>query len=152
MVSCRLLWDNRNKCFHDNRCVSPARIISKATFMINEYTLVNQTSETSTSRESVSWLPPIVGILNINTDAIYCALSNIATLCTVCIDSSGNVRFCAAARRHGVFSPLQAELMAISFGLDIARDNGLLVFQIESNSLLEIQEIEKSLFIILRMG
>ncbi|XWS60878.1 hypothetical protein CRYUN_Cryun07bG0075600 [Craigia yunnanensis] len=63
----------------------------------------------------------------------------------VCRDSSGNVCFCVAARRYEVFSLLQVEPMAISFGLDITKDNGLLVIQNESDFLLAIQEIDKGL-------
>ena len=111
--------------------------------MMNEYSPANKTSETSTAREAVSLLLPTAGILKINTDAAYCAMTNIAKLGTVIRDSVGNVLFCAAARRFEVFSPLQAKLMAISFGLDTARDNGLLVIQVEPDSLLAVQESEK---------
>ncbi|XWS24067.1 hypothetical protein CRYUN_Cryun28dG0069200 [Craigia yunnanensis] len=61
----------------------------------------------------------------------------------VCRDSCGKVRCCAATRRLNVFSPLQAELVAIMFGLEIARVHGLEDIQIETDSLLAVQEIQK---------
>ena len=42
-----------------------------------------------------------------------------------------------------VFSSLQAEIMAIKYGLGLARNNSLLFVVIESDSLLAINEISK---------
>ena len=69
--------------------------------------------------------------------------SKLAKLGMVCRDSNGEICCCAAARRFNVLSPLQAELMAIRFGLEIAITNGLVEFQIEIDSMLAVQEVQK---------
>ena len=61
----------------------------------------------------------------------------------VCRDSSGTVCFYAFAKRKAVHSPLQAKLLALLFGLEIARNKGYKTLQIETNSLLAFREIEK---------
>ncbi|XWS20549.1 hypothetical protein CRYUN_Cryun31cG0111400 [Craigia yunnanensis] len=110
---------------------------------MNEYFQVNRTNDISSVRETIFWKPPFAGFLKISTDAAFCSRTNIAKLGTVCRDSDGNVFFCAVAKRTEVFFPLQAELMAISYGLDIAREKGLSSIQVESDALLAVHEIEK---------
>ncbi|XWS63095.1 hypothetical protein CRYUN_Cryun06bG0067100 [Craigia yunnanensis] len=61
----------------------------------------------------------------------------------VCRDSTGMVWFSAIAKRRDVYSPLQAELLAILFGLEKATENGYKNVQVESDSLLVVKEIEK---------
>ena len=58
-------------------------------------------------------------------------------------DSSGTVLFSVHGQRTNVYSPLQAELLAIRFGLEIALGKGYTKIIIETDSLLAVKEIEK---------
>ena len=61
-----------------------------------------------------------------------------AKIGVVCRDSSGTICFCAFDRRKGVQSPLQAELLAILFGLKITIDKGFKRIQMETDSLIAV--------------
>ena len=76
-------------------------------------------------------------------DGTFYVSSIKAKLGVVCRDSSSNVRFCANVKRNAIHSPLQAELMAIFFGLDIVTDKGYKALQIEIDFLLAVKEIAK---------
>ena len=101
------------------------------------------TEELRAERESKHWSPPCEGTLKINTDATFRETTKEAVLGVVSRDATGKVCFCARSKRNGIQSPLQAELLAIWFGLEIALANGFKAIQVETDSLLAIQEIEK---------
>ena len=68
-----------------------------------------------------------------------------AKIGVVCKDLVGNVCFCVVAWRKGVKTPLQAKLLAILFGLEITIDKGFKCIQMETDSLIVVQEIKQGL-------
>ena len=55
----------------------------------------------------------------------------------------GQVWFCAATKMNGIQSPLQAELLAIPYGLKLARENGFQWILVEIDSSIVVFEITK---------
>ena len=83
------------------------------------------------------------GLLKINIDATFWVQSKVAKLGVVCKDSAGIVYFNAHCIRKEVQSPLQAELLALLFGLETALEKGYKKILMETDSLLTVNEIEK---------
>ena len=75
-----------------------------------------------------------------------------AKLGVVCRDSAGVVHFNAHGTRKEVQTPLQAELLAILFGLEIALDKGYKNILLETNSLIAVNEIEKGFLSLCERG
>ena len=67
----------------------------------------------------------------------------IASLGMVVRNDTGAFCLCAIMKIGNVNSPLQAELMAIVFGLQLAKEHSFPSILVESDSLLAIQEIAK---------
>ena len=149
LTTCWMLWNNRNKCFHDNYCLSATKIFSSVNSLISDFKQLNMTGDSAAEcqraagRESQQWLPPSGGRLKINTDASFRQLTKEAVLAVVGRDATGKVCFCARSKKYGIQSPLQAELLAIRLGMEVALDNGFKAIHVETDSLLAVQEIDK---------
>ena len=76
-------------------------------------------------------------------DAAYCSKNNVVSLGMVVRNDTGAFCLCAIMKIGNVNSPLQAELMAIAFGLQLAKEHSFPSILVESDSLLAIQEIAK---------
>ncbi|XWS59017.1 hypothetical protein CRYUN_Cryun08bG0084800 [Craigia yunnanensis] len=111
-----------------------------------EYMAINRREHSETSQVREQWQPLSVGFMKINADAGFCVSTGEARLGVVARDSSGYVWFCAATKRRGIQSPLQTELLAILYGLELALEKDFLTIQIESDSSLAISEISKNNF------
>ena len=68
------------------------------------------------------WLPPPRNLYKFNVDASYVLASSIAILGVVVKDKKALVRFSTVTKVEGVVAPLQAEIMAIMFGLQVASE------------------------------
>ncbi|XWS10327.1 hypothetical protein CRYUN_Cryun39dG0066700 [Craigia yunnanensis] len=85
------------------------------------------------------------GFFKLNVDAAYFSHLSEATLGMVLRNHAGTILHYAVTRVGAVDSPLHAEFMAILFGLEECRSNGITSLYIESNSLLAIQETKVDL-------
>ena len=124
MFTCWLLWGNRNRCLHDQICKASKSLVLSVNRLMDDFKAVHRRADIGPDLGMVQWIPPPEGILKINTDAAFHQSSKEAQLGVVGRDSRGYVWFCAIFKKHGVQSPLQALLMAISFGLQLAMDKG----------------------------
>ena len=89
------------------------------------------------------WSPPPGGFIKINTDAAYDLSFKVASLGIVTRMIRG-LFGCVLIHRWTIFkSPLQAELLAICFGLRLPRSYNFISVLIESDSLLAVNEIFK---------
>ncbi|XWS36354.1 hypothetical protein CRYUN_Cryun20dG0078000 [Craigia yunnanensis] len=95
------------------------------------------------ARIETLWQPPCAGKFKINIDAALCVNSTTTKVSAVCRDSAGNVYMFAVSKRKAVQNPLQAELLAILFGLEMSLEQGFTCIQVESDSLVAVQEIRK---------
>ncbi|XVF20747.1 hypothetical protein REPUB_Repub12eG0029700 [Reevesia pubescens] len=75
--------------------------------------------------------------IKLNVDASFCQQKKEVVLGLVARD----ILFPAATRCGFVSYPLHAEVQAISWCLDVARDQGITNFLVENDSLLAIKEI-----------
>ena len=96
------------------------------------------------SNEQVHWQPPTEDTIKINTDAGFSESDGLAKLGAVAYDSTAQVWFCTATKMKGIQSPLQAELLAILYGLKLASENGFQAILVETDSRIAISEITKN--------
>ena len=122
MYGCWLIWNNKNNCLHNLTCTSPVRINDMSTRMRDEFkvALVRPNSNVQDSRRR--WIPPPRNKHKINVDAGFSYNSGTATLGVVVKDMNAVVSLSAVTKLESICSPLQAELNAILFGLQVVRD------------------------------
>ncbi|KAK0571615.1 hypothetical protein LWI29_018896 [Acer saccharum] len=89
------------------------------------------------------WKPPEDGIFKINTDAALDSLTRSMGFGIIIWDNSGAVKASAAQKVSALVSPLVAEAMAVGRGIKIALKEGLVPFQIESDSLQVVNMVLK---------
>ena len=90
------------------------------------------------------WRKPLVGFFKLNVDAAFYFYFKEACLGIVVRDSRGEVLWCAVEKVARVFSPLQAELKAIFFGMEEITGFSFQDIEVESDSLLVIREVENN--------
>ena len=71
MLTCWLLWMNRNKCLYEQVCKSPRSVMSSVNKLMANYREVNSREEIRNETLQEQWYPPLTGILKINTDAAF---------------------------------------------------------------------------------
>ncbi|XVE53745.1 hypothetical protein DITRI_Ditri03aG0027400 [Diplodiscus trichospermus] len=138
-----LLWCNRNKCLHDFCCNSPSNIVYTANRIVQELRNVHTQLDFPNLQQPSTWVAPPVGYFKLNTDASFLSADRRATCGIVLRDCLGQPIISASKGISGVSSVLHAELLAVLFGLEVIHQHGWLVQQVETDSLLSIQEINK---------
>ncbi|XVE66233.1 hypothetical protein DITRI_Ditri08aG0064000 [Diplodiscus trichospermus] len=92
---------------------------------------------------ALSWSPPLADFWKVNVEASFHADLCAATLGAVVRDSHGSVLVCAVKEACHVKTPLQAELLAILYGTEVAHRFEFKKLVVESDSMLAIKETEK---------
>ena len=138
-----LLWNNRNYCFNHLSCRTPEVLVSTANRMKEDFLLVSRSNERIAQSITPRWSPPEQACVKLNVDAAFCPRNKVASLGMVVRNDTGAIRLCGIKKIGNVESPLQAELMAIAFGLQLAKEHSFTSIIVESDSLLAIHEIEK---------
>ena len=138
------LWNNRNHCFHRLSCRLPANIAHTAEGMKNEFRLLLDTFKNTNHRSIARWIPPAHDKVKLNVDAAFCLKEKVASLGMVVRNEFGAVCLCAVTKIDRVESPFHAELKAVAFGLEIAKEISSPSIHVESDSLMAIEEILKS--------
>ena len=138
-----LLWYNRNQCVHRLSCRILAEITRNAFRMKDDFLMVSRPTEDTFQRRPERWFPPFHGRFKLNVDAAFCPRNKVAFLGMVARNESGDFCVCAIMKTDKVDSTLQAELMAIAFGLKMAMEISLPFVCVESDFLMAIQEILK---------
>ena len=151
-IICWLIWMNRTRSYHDSICYSPGKIIRSAKDLNDEYIQTTKNDRVHDRQGNIVWTPPPEGVLKLNTDAAFCEQSKMAKLGVVCRDSTGVVHFNAHGSRKEIQTPLQAELLALLFGLEIAIDKGYKNILLETDSLIAVTEIEKGFLSLCEWG
>ena len=72
-------------------------------------------------------------------DAVFCPRSKVTSLGKVVRNATGDIILCAIMKANKVESSLHAELKAIAFGLEIAKEISVPSIFVESDSLMAIQ-------------
>ena len=92
----------------------------------------------------LEWRKPPFGYVKLNVDAAFFSELKVARLRIVVRDSRGEVLWCAMEKVTMVYSPLQAELLAILFGMHEMTGSPFQDIEVESDSLLAINEVENT--------
>ena len=138
---CWQLWNNRNQCLHKLSCRRPNEIIRSIEIIKDEWR--SQAAIVTEHRVVHGWQAPPEDAVKLNVDAAFFSNTKEASLGMVLRDHTGRTLLSAVRRVGEVYSPLQAELLAIQFGLEECKSQGLQTLIIESDSLLAIKEIDK---------
>ena len=140
VIICWQLWNNRNQCLHKLSCRRPMEMIKRI-----EAIREKGRSRPAITREQIvvyGWQAPLEDDVKLNVDAAFFPHRIEATLGMVLRDHTGSILLSAVKRVGEVECPLQAELLAILFGLEECRSQLLQSLIIESDSLLAVREIE----------
>ena len=105
-----LLWQNRNKCYHNKRCDLPWSLADKAKRVVDEgLSQLNQTTCAHSQTIHVVWLPPPSLTLKINIDVAYDYVTCLANLGVVIRDHLGAILANALNKKVSADNPLQAK-------------------------------------------
>ena len=138
-----LIWNNKNHCFHKLSCRTLAGIVRTIVRMKDDFLQISCSNESTNQRSSARWMPLGQDSVKLNVDATYYAEMKVASRGMVIQNDLGAVCLCVIIKTDKVESSLQAELKAIAFDLEIAKENLFPSILVESDSLLAIQEILK---------
>ncbi|XWS10214.1 hypothetical protein CRYUN_Cryun39dG0056000 [Craigia yunnanensis] len=143
MLTCWLLWNNRNKCLYKQVCKSPKSLMSSLNRLMANFNEVNNREEVGNESLHKQWNPPSAGILKINTNAAFHHSSREAQLGVVGRDSRGAVCFCAISKMKDIHSPLLVELMVIFYALQLAKVYTFKEVEVETDSMIAVKKISK---------
>ena len=129
------LWNNRNHCYHRLSCKTPTEIARSVVKLKNEFLQFSCTFENTIQRNLARWIPPNHDSVKLNVDAAYYPRLKVASLGMVVRDGSSAFVLCAVKKIDRVESPLHAELMAVAFGLEIAKEKSFPSISVENDSL-----------------
>uniref|UniRef100_A0A803P8W5 Reverse transcriptase domain-containing protein n=1 Tax=Cannabis sativa TaxID=3483 RepID=A0A803P8W5_CANSA len=164
-ILCRMwsIWTERNKEIHGTKPKPASLIGSFADSYVQQFTnsSLQQSPSVSnslpqhcptsrddnlrTTRESgtVKWTPPHAGFFKLNVDAAYDATGAVIGLGAVIRDYFGDVVGAFSQSLRGSYSVKEMEAMGIIYNLHWARNNGLHIHFIETDSLLVANAINK---------
>lgn len=103
----------------------------------------NQNLPNNAPHPNSTWTPHVFGFFKLNVNAAFNANNNSSTSSAVLRGQDRDVIFSARMNHKDTFSPLQAELKAILFGLQTVCNENYRAQFVESDSLLAINEIKK---------
>ena len=136
-----MIWNNRNDCVHNLKCKNPSTLGLLAVKLAEDFKEYNTVGREAGQRNTEDWLPPPRRNYKLNVDASYDSASRKASFGAVLRDASSKVQIAAVSKVEDVDSPLQAELMAILFGLQVTSEQEFKEILVESDCLLAVQEI-----------
>ncbi|XVE66222.1 hypothetical protein DITRI_Ditri08aG0063100 [Diplodiscus trichospermus] len=142
LYACWLIWDNRNKVFHEGICKRPTALVRLANVLCADFIQAQDSGTVSRQRQRVSWSLPSGQVVKINVDGSFNGSTRTAQLGLVPRNAKGDILFAAVRKRAQVGSPLRAEFMAIIFGLEKAKMFNIDLVVIESDCLTAIKEIQ----------
>ena len=89
-------------------------------------------------------MPPPSGWIKVNVDAAFCNTTRIATLGVVARNEKSEVGYSAVTKSADTDTPLLAEIKAILFGVQIAKEMNFLKIQLESDCLMAIRRYQRN--------
>ncbi|XVF82507.1 hypothetical protein PTKIN_Ptkin16aG0054600 [Pterospermum kingtungense] len=143
LTLCWLLWKNKNSCFHSMTCKTPSTILGTGQVMCKDFEEATIQSGPLFQQGDLRWTPPRADYFKVNMDASFLPLTRDATIGCVVRDHVGVVLGSAAAKIQQVLSPLQAELKALLYGLQMASALNYRRIVLETDCLLAVKEVQK---------
>ncbi|XVF66516.1 hypothetical protein PTKIN_Ptkin10aG0042600 [Pterospermum kingtungense] len=112
----------RNYCFQHNVCKTLAAAMFEAKDICKKFMEVQSSHISLPDLHDICWQPSTQGHIKLNVDAVVHHLPAAAMLEVVIKDQQGLTLYSGATWMPDVESPLCAELQAIRFGLELAKD------------------------------
>ena len=138
-----LLWHNRNNSLLKMSCMIPTNLGDMAVKLKEGYSKTMATPDLGEKATRRIWSPPTRDQFKINADVTFSNGIRVVSLGVVVRNMEAEVCISTVTKMDGINSPLQAELCAILFGLQVVRKWNLKEIQIERDSLIAIKEIQK---------
>ncbi|OMO81404.1 reverse transcriptase [Corchorus capsularis] len=146
LITLWLIWNNRNKALYEQASALPNAINFSTSSILEQYTSIQRRTDqfSLTHPRQLTWVPPPMGMVKINTDAAFCSGSGEVGLGVVIRDSAGEIIVCASRCLNFIADSLYAEVHALLFGFKLAFEYGIESCIFESDSLLAITQINKT--------
>ncbi|OMO54692.1 reverse transcriptase [Corchorus capsularis] len=139
------IWTNRNRCYHEVVCGSAIALTLAVAHHLQQMIQVFPGERRGgISTQLVRWMPPTVGSFKLNVDAAFDKNRGVAGLGAVIRDHNGDVRSYATKQLSFVSDLFYAEIYAIKMGLQLAKEEGLQRYLVESDCLVGISAINSS--------
>ncbi|KAF5469518.1 hypothetical protein F2P56_013583 [Juglans regia] len=136
------LWNRRNKLMFENKKVSPEQAIDHALSMYQEHLSASYEHKRGLLPQC-RWQPPPAGVLKLNIDGATFHEQCRSGVGMVLRDERGKVLLTASKPKHDVSDPIEIEFLAVLRGLQICFPLGISELEVESDSLLVVQKINK---------
>ncbi|CAI9778785.1 unnamed protein product [Fraxinus pennsylvanica] len=136
------LWYSRNQFIFEQKMITPLMAIAHAFNIAGDFKYAKEQRKKGISC-SEGWRAPPEGVLKLNVDgALFEDQCRYGTG-VVLRDATGKVIFSASKPERGSMDPMEAELLAMLTGLQICLPLSIPSLQVESDSLLVVQEVTK---------
>ena len=112
--------------------------------MVKDFSVATNVPSVEGVNSCLQWMPPPNGWIKVNVDAAFCITTRSATLGMVARNEKSEVCYSAVTKSEDTDTPLLAEIKAILFGVQMAKEMGIRNIQLESDCLLAITELSKN--------
>ncbi|XP_035546523.1 uncharacterized protein LOC118348595 [Juglans regia] len=136
------LWYRRNKLMYENKKLSPKQAIDHALSLYQEHLSATYEQKRGLMPQC-RWQPPPAGVLKLNIDGATFHEQCRSGVGMVLRDERGKVLFTASKPEHDVSDPIEIEFLAVLRGLQICFPLRISELEVESDSLLVVQELNK---------
>nr|GMD52496.1 uncharacterized protein LOC109191080 [Ipomoea batatas] len=147
LMVCWKMWFIRNDKVWNGKSVSPVCLVEGTKRYLADWKVVVGSSDhhSRTRNKSASkWEKPTSGFLKLNTDAAVDVQRNRMGYGWVLRDDTGQFVAAACIPGRGLFSPKEAEAMAIREALSWTKRHGVSKIQVESDALQIVQSLKLS--------
>ena len=138
-----MIWKNRNNCVYNRTCKNPFTLKQVTEIMTRKSMASRNLSSGVEENTRVGWFLPQRDYLKINVDAAFSMSSGDTGLGVVARDKDAEACFLTVTKLQGFETPVQAEIKAIWFGLQVAKEMNCRKIQLESDCLVAMSEISK---------
>ncbi|KAL5826278.1 hypothetical protein ACOSQ4_018075 [Xanthoceras sorbifolium] len=128
------VWFRRNCLLHAWPCLSVKEILSWYCNFLEDFASANSLVPPAGVDHFIRWIPPISGVLKLNSDASLDVVRKKSGLGVVIGDHSGAALLSCVKPIDLLLDPEIAEAMAILLGLSVAAEAGLSVGSVESDA------------------
>ncbi|CAI9757430.1 unnamed protein product [Fraxinus pennsylvanica] len=136
------MWYRRNKFIFEQKIFNPQMAIDYALTIAGEYKCSNKQRQQGTHRRE-GWNAPPEGVLKLNVDGALFEDQCRYETGMVLWDATGKMIFSASKPERGSMDPMEVELLAMLRGLQICLPLSIQNLQVESDSMLVVQEVTK---------
>ncbi|CAL1399266.1 unnamed protein product [Linum trigynum] len=142
LVALWYLWDQRNCHLWNKNKLEEWEILPRASEWLHDYLTKQMKSQSEPREEEQRWKHPTAGSVKLNVDAA-CFDGQGTRWGVVARDQNGQFLFGAVKRSQTQWNPEEAEVLAVDFGLEMARRIGMGEVEMESDCQGIIQQLRR---------